>query len=260
MNRVRGIFLALSFVVAAAVPVAAQESKQAEPPAPAKEAASPEKIVVPTGTQLPLVLHNSISTRSAKPGDPVYLETLFPIVVEDRIVIPAGSYVYGEVMESKRPGRVKGRGELSLRLTRLILPNGYAVEFRAVPSGAGTGGNETVDSEGKVKGDTDKSGDVGGVVTTTTLGTAVGAGIGGSRGRIGKGAAIGTAAGAAAGLIWMLSTRGPEVELPRGTNLDITLDRALYLDADKVKFTDPGRASALAGPDNRQPQRRRFPY
>lgn len=43
-------------------------------------------------------------------------------------------------------------------------------------------------------------------------------------------------------------TRGPELELPRGTALDVVLDRALYLNADKVQFTDPGRASTLAEP------------
>jgi type IV secretion system protein VirB10 len=74
------------------------------------------------------------------------------------------------------------------------------------------------------------------------------------------GIGIGAAAGAAAGLLWTLFTRGPEVELPRGTSLDIMLDRPLYLDASKINFTDPGRASSLAGPPNRQPQRQRVPF
>jgi hypothetical protein len=38
------------------------------------------------------------------------------------------------------------------------------------------------------------------------------------------------------------------------------LDRPLYLDASKINFTDPGRASSLAGPPNRQPQRQRVPF
>ena len=62
--------------------------------------------MVPSGTRLPLVLHNGISTHSAKPGDPVYLETLFPIIEDGHVVIPAGSYVGGEITEAKRPGRV----------------------------------------------------------------------------------------------------------------------------------------------------------
>ena len=68
------------------------------------------QIEVPAGTHIPLVLHNAISTRSARPGDPVYFESLFPIMIDGHVVIPAGSYISGEVTESKHPGRVKGKG------------------------------------------------------------------------------------------------------------------------------------------------------
>ena len=216
----------------------------------------PGKIVVPAGTKLPLVLHNAITTRNARPGDSVYLETLFPIVQDNRIVIPAGSYVQGEILEAKRPGRAKGVGELRLRLNTMILPNGYTVNFNAVPTNAGTGGNESVEEEGKVKGDTDKAGDVGTVVKSTS----VGAGIGAVAGRSAKGAGIGAGVGAGVGLLTVLLARGPELALPRGTTLDVVLERPLYLDADKIQFTDPGRASTLAGPPNREPQRNKIPF
>ena len=176
------------------------------------------------------------------------------------MVIPAGSYVQGEILQAKRPGKVKGRGELEVKLNTMILPNGYTVNFNAIPTNVGTGGNETTDPEGKMKGDSDKGSDVGGVITLTTMGAGVGSGVGAIAGRAGRGAGIGAAAGAAVGLIGILFTRGPELELPRGSTMDVMLDRPLYLDADQVQFTDPGRASSLAGPPNRQPQRRRFPY
>ena len=48
-------------------------------------------------------------------GDRVYLETVFPIMVNGRIVIPPGSYVAGTVTQVKKPGRVKGRGEIYVR-------------------------------------------------------------------------------------------------------------------------------------------------
>ncbi|MBI3484622.1 MAG: hypothetical protein HY012_05655 [Acidobacteria bacterium] len=220
-----------------------------------------EHIILPAGTRLPLVVHNSLTTRSARPGDPVYLETLFPITQDNRIIIPAGSYVYGQVVEARRPGKVKGRAELLIRLNLLILPNGYTVSFNAVPSGAGTGGNEQVDSEGKIKGDSDKASDAGTILRTTTMGTGVGAGIGALAGKTRGGMGVGTLAGAATGLMAVLLTRGPEAEIPRGSTLDATLDRPLYLDGSQINFTDPGRASALSGPANRQPVRsNRFPY
>ena len=118
-------------------PSAAPSDAAAPVPASAP-AAKPggARIEVPSGTRLPLVLHNGISTHSAKIGDPVYFETLFPIMIDGRVAIPAGSYVSGEVTESKRAGRVKGRAELLIKLNTLILPNAYVVNLNATPRGA----------------------------------------------------------------------------------------------------------------------------
>jgi hypothetical protein len=238
---------------------APQQLAAPDPPAPAAATApipamAPDakaQVRIPSGTILPLVLHNGISTRSAKTGDPVYFETLFPVMIDGRVAIPAGSYVSGEVTESVRPGRVKGRGELMIKLNTLILPNAYMVNLNASPRDASTGGNEAVDSEGRIKGDSDKASDVGTIAKTT----AAGAGIGSIATRTGKGAVIGAGAGAAAGLIAVLLTRGPEAEMPRGTTVNVSLNRPIFLDADKDQFTSPGQASTLAGPANREPVR-----
>jgi hypothetical protein len=246
---------------------AAAKSPETPPSSAAPAAASTTKaatvarssvpqIEVPSGTHIPLVLHNAISTRSARPGDPVYFETLFPVMIDGKVVIPAGSYVSGEITESKRPGRVKGRGELMLKLTTLILPNAYMVNLNAVPSNAGTGGNETTDNEGKITADSDKGHDIGTIAKTT----AAGAGIGGLATQSGRGVGIGAGVGAAAGLLAVLLTRGPEAELPRGSTVEAVIDRAIYLDAEKVQFTSPGQASSLAGPPNREPVRNRDPF
>ena len=246
-------------------PDASQGTAQpnAQPPAPPQASApqqdpvqpKPAKIVVPSGTHLPLVLHNGVSTRSAKPGDPVYLETLFPIVQDGHVVIPAGSYVGGEITEAKRPGRVKGRAELMVKLNTLILPNGYMVNLNAIPSNTDSGGGETVNEEGKIKGDTSKAQDVDTVIQTTSIG----AGIGGIAARSAKGAGIGAGVGAAAGIVGVLLSRGPEAELPRGTTLDVITNRPIFLDADKAQFTSTGQASALAGPSDRQ-KRSKIPF
>ena len=215
-----------------------------------------EKYALPSGTRLPLILHNAVTTRNAKPGDPVYLETLFPVVIDNRILVPAGSYVQGEIQEARRPGKVKGTGEIRMRLNSMILPNGYVVDFNAIPTNTGTGGNEATDSEGKIHGDTDKGADVG----TIAKSTGIGAGVGGIATQSAKGAGIGAGAGAAVGLAAVLLTRGPELELPRGTTVDVVLDRTVYLDASRVNFTDPGRASDMPGPPNREPTRSRSPF
>lgn len=240
---------------ATATAPAAAPAAPAAPNAVAAPDAKPQ-VRIPSGTMLPLVLHNGISTRSAKAGDPVYFETLFPIMIDGHVAIPAGSYVSGEVTESVRPGRVKGRGELAIKLNTLILPNAYMINLNASPRDAATGGNETVDNEGRIKGDSDKKSDVGTIAKTT----GAGAGIGGLATGSAKGVGIGAGAGAAAGLIAVLLTRGPEAEMPRGTTVNVALNRPIFLDADKDQFTSPGQASALAGPSNREPIRNKDPF
>jgi len=177
-------------------------------------------------------------------------------MIDGHVAIPAGSYVSGEVTDTKRPGRVKGRAELMIKLNTLILPNAYMVNLNAVPSDAGTGGNETVDDEGKVIGDSDKATDIGTIAKTT----AAGAGIGGLATQSAKGAGIGAAIGAGAGLMTVLLTRGPEAEMPRGTTVNVTLNRPLLLDAEKDQFSTPGQSSTLAGPPNREPVRTKNPF
>jgi hypothetical protein len=225
-------------------------------PAVAPGAPAVKQIMVPSGTHIPLVLHNAISTKSARPGDPVYFETLYPIMIDGQVVIPAGSYVSGEVTESKRPGRVKGRGELAIKMTNMILPNAYQVNLNATPAGVGSGGGESTNSEGVIVGDSDKKDDAATVAKTT----AAGAGIGAIAARSAGGAGIGAAAGAAVGLAAILLTRGPDAELPRGSTVEAVINRPLYLDAEKAKFATPGQASALPGPANREPVRSTQPF
>jgi hypothetical protein len=240
----------------AASPTTAEDPSPAPAPAPvAVQNVRTKNYVVPSGTRLPLILHNAVTTRNAKPGDPVYLETVFPVVIDGRILIPAGSYVQGEITDAKRPGRGKGVGEIRVRLNSMILPNGYAVDFNAIPTNAGTGGKESVDSEGNIHGDTGNGDKVGTVLTTT----GIGAGIGGIASGSAGGAGIGAIAGAGVGLATVLLTRGPELELPRGTTVDVVLDRTIYLDASRVNFTEPGHATALPGPPSREATRSRSP-
>jgi hypothetical protein len=235
------------------------EPASAKPAAPAAEAAKTEsdaKLALPAGTHIPLVLHNAISTRSTKPGDPVYFETIYPVILDGKIVVPAGSWVNGTVTEAKRAGRVKGRAEVMMRLTTLILPNAYVISLVAGPSNAGTGGNETTDREGRIKGDSDKAKDAGTVIDTTMAG----AGIGAIAAQSARGAGIGAGVGAAVGLATVLLSRGPDAELPRGTTLDAVLDHTIMLDAGKINFTSPGQASALPGPPSREQQGSRIPF
>ncbi len=221
------------------------QTDAARPPAAATPAAkAPAYIQVPAGTKIPLVLENAISTRSARAGDPLYFRTLYPILVGGHIVIPAGSYMSGSVVSSQRPIRIKGKIALVLKLSQLILPNGYMVNLAGSPSDVGTGGPETMGKEGQIKGPGSKARDAEVILGTTTAGTA----IGGEVARTATGAVTGLGVGAAASLLAVLLSHGRDVNLPRGTTMDIRLDHPLELLASRAQFKTPGQAPELDGP------------
>jgi len=216
---------------AGSLPTAASSPQVTASPAALPSAPYNSQIAVPIGTRLPLLLRNGINTRTAKAGDSVYFETAYPIAVNNKIAIPMGTFVRGQILEAKRPGRIKGRGEFRIALQQMTYPNGYTIELRATPSSVDRDGQEGVDSEGKIKGPSSKGRDTAAVL----LATGGGAYIGAITGAIvndapGRGALIGGGIAGAGALIAILATRGPEAELPRGTAMDVTFDRPLLLD------------------------------
>jgi len=187
--------------------------------------------VVPANTAIPLVLRNAISSRTAFVGQAVYFETIFPITVNNRIVIPVGSYVKGAVAQVVRPGRVKGKAKIGLRFESITLPNGITRPLRATLSSFGGTGNEGFSrEEARVEGESSKGEDAGRVATTATQGTI----IGGLSTRSGKGAGVGAISGGLGGLIWVLASRGKEIVLPTGTNFELMLSAPLTLAPDEV--------------------------
>lgn len=110
--------------------------REASPSAPDVASAAPQapsnaEVTIRTGTRIPLALRNTVDTKHSREGDRIYLETVYPIAQDGRVVIPRGSFVTGVVTESKQPGRVKGKGELFIRFDSLTLPNGVTRDFRS---------------------------------------------------------------------------------------------------------------------------------
>jgi type IV secretion system protein VirB10 len=194
--------------------------RQAPPPE------ADEEYVVEAGTRVLLRLTNSVNTRRTAVGDRVYLETVVPIFVHGRPVIPRGSYVIGTVTESKGAGRVKGKSSLNVQFDSITLSNGVTRDLRSRLGSVDTRGNLDR-SEGKIEGEGNKGGDARTVGETTAAGTGIGAVAGAAGGHLGMGAGIGAAAGAAAGLAGVLGSRGPEVVLPAGTTMELVFDRDL---------------------------------
>ena len=225
--------------------------------------------VVQAGTRVPLSLINTISTKHSAAGDRVYLENSFPVLSGGRIVIPVGSYVAGTVTEIKKPGRVKGRGELYVRFDSLTLPNGVTRDFRGRIGGVDGAAEGSLDkSEGKVTSEGNKAGDARTVAETAGAGASIGAIAGSAAGNAGVGAGIGAAAGAAAGLIGVLATRGPDAVLAKGTTVEMVLDRNISFNQTELDFGgyQPPRPSATPSPATPPPgskgalPTRKFPW
>ena len=206
------------------------------------EVAKPKEFIVDPGTRIPLSLINSITTKHAAEGDRIYLETVFPILVGGKIVIPPGSYVAGTVTQVKRPGRMKGRGEIYLRFDTLTLPNGVTRDFRArVGQLDGRASEELDKTEGKIKSEGNKSGDARTVAEGAASGASIGAIAGSIGGSAGMGAGLGAAAGAAAGLAGVLLSRGPEAVLSKGTTMEMVLDRPIRYEESELDTSATNR-------------------
>ena len=221
-------------ILAAGMAVAqepAASPAQGESSAPA--AARPGQVVIPTGTQIPLRLIQAITTRNAKPGDAVYAETAFPVVINEKVIIPAGTYVQGRVAQVRRPGRVKGRAEFLMNFTTLVYKNGYTVALPgSVENMPGAEKQEVKDKEGTIEEAGSKGKDATTVATTAATGATIGA-LASDGSRL-KGMGIGAAAGGAVGLAAAMLTRGNELTLPSGTNVQMVLGRPLTLEVARI--------------------------
>lgn len=208
---------------------------------------APGQYQVDTGTHILLNVVKSVSTKQSLVGDRIYLETAFPVISGGRIVIPQGSWVTGTLINVKKPGRAHGRGELQVRFDSIVLLNGVTRNFRGDLAGLDASNEGTLKrEESTVKGPGNKKDDIGTVVGSTAAGSAIGTGVGAAAGHIGGGSLIGLGGGAAAGLISVLFTRGPDATLPRGSTVEMVLDRPLTFSGADLDFSNapPGRALA----------------
>ena len=180
---------------------------------------------IPQGSHALLRLVNSVSTRTAREGDYVYMRTASPIAANGQIVVPEGSYVQGVVTRSLRSGRVKGKAELAIRIETLTLPSGKTIRLSPHLSSVDSEGTEQkVDAnENEIKQGSGHGADAARVAELSGTGAA----IGGLATRTWTGAGIGAGAGAAAGMIGVLASRGPDAVLGQGSTIDVVFDRAV---------------------------------
>jgi hypothetical protein len=210
---------------------AAQANSGARPDPPAATTSDASQLTIPSGTKVPLALKQSLSTKNAREGDAVYAVTTFPVVIDDRIVIPAGTYVQGRISSVKRGGHIKGRAEVLMHFSTLIYPSGYTVVMPGavenVPGAEKTGMKK--DEEGTIQQDSQ----TGEKARTVATAAGTGAVIGGLNNGV-KGGLIGAGIGGGVGSVIALLTRGNDVRMESGTTLEMVIQREVSVDATRI--------------------------
>jgi hypothetical protein len=197
-------------------PPAAQNQRPEAPPA------GQTMLTVPSGTRILLALVRPVSTKTTKPGDPIYLQTTFPVTAGDKLLIPAGTFLEGTLASFKRH---KDRVELQMQSAALIFSNGYKVDLLAPPT-LTPGPDAAIRTEG---------GHPKAAVASAAGASVGGMAIGGIAAGT-EGAVIGGAIGGPVGFVLavILLNHGNSLQIEAGSPVEIVLDHPLLLDERQV--------------------------
>lgn len=163
-----------------------------------------ETVVVPPGTTFVAALDGALATTSNRSGDSFEATVRDAIRVEDRVVVPAGSKIRGQLSGVEESGRVEGRARMTLHFREVVAADGKSHPLQTKPI--------VLQAASEKKSDAEKI--VGGGIAGAIIG-------GIARG--GKGAAIGTLIGAGAGTAVVLATKGDDIALPAGQTFRVEL-------------------------------------
>jgi hypothetical protein len=88
-------------------------------------------IQVPADTTLQVMNTRPVWSATVKAGDPLYLQTVFPVQQKGHNVVPAGTYVAATLTAVLRPTAKQAQGMLEVRVDNLIFADGYTVPISA---------------------------------------------------------------------------------------------------------------------------------
>ncbi|MBI1955412.1 MAG: hypothetical protein HYS38_03365 [Acidobacteria bacterium] len=172
-----------------------------------------EMVAVPAGTRIPIRLEHAISTESNNSGDTFTATLDKPLLVDEKLLAPAGSKVMGLLTDVTDAGRGEGRASLTMVARKLVL-DGKEYDLTTQPL-------TFVARSTKKK-------DAAVIAGGTALGAAIGAIAGG-----GKGAAIGAGVGGGSGTGYVLATKGEPVAYGPEARFTFTLSDPLELPVHK---------------------------
>lgn len=177
---------------------------------PARAASFVREVTVPQGTQLSIALDTAVGSDISRVEEAVVGHLTRPVVIRGDTVLPAGSRVTGVVTDATRAGKVKGRAHVAVRFDAINPAIGRSSrdesEYRIETAAVGRTAPST------------KKKDAMKIGAPAAGGAIIGGLVGGK-----KGALIGGAIGGGGGAAVVMSTRGPDVHLPKGSALTVRL-------------------------------------
>lgn len=183
-------------------------------PRPVTPAPTAYELVIPSDAVVGLQVDTAVSSETAQVEDPIVAHVTRDVRVGERVAIPAGSKVQGEVTLVERGGKVRERARLGVRFTSVVLADGTRVPIET-DTIYREGDAPTGRSAAKIGG-----GAIGGAILGGILGGAKGAVIGGS-----AGAGAGTAAVLAGGRSTATLSQGSPVTVRVQQPVTVVVDQ-----------------------------------
>jgi hypothetical protein len=180
-----------------------QSSLPDDPGTAAQGEMKPAYVTIPAGTRISVRTIDAIDSSYSLVGQRFQASLEEPLTLDGVVVVARDALVYGRLTQAKESGTFKGKSQLGLELT------GIVVNGKMVPVVTGE-----YEATGKSRGASTAKRTVGGAA----LGAIIGAVADG-----GQGAAIGAGVGAGAGAGSEIITGGDQVKVPSETLLDFTL-------------------------------------
>jgi len=186
---------------------------QQAPPQSAPRVAESVRVTVPQGTEVDVTLSTDVGSETSQVGDSVTATTMSAVVVGDRVAIPQGSTLHGQVTEVLA-------GTKGLKISEKGGVVVLSFDTVRTPEGSSTPISASITRLASSKGKT--SGIIGG---SAAGGALIGKILGGDT----KDAAVGAVLGGAIGTGIAAGTKGQELKIPAGTQLTMVLDRELSI-------------------------------
>jgi hypothetical protein len=172
-------------------------------PAPAPGASG--QITIPAGQALLVRMIDGVDSSKNQVGDVFHASLETDLYLGGVFIARKGTDVYGKLADARQAGKMTGRSELQLQLTKIV------IDGREYPLAS---------SDYTVKGRSQNSETAKKVGGGAIIGAIIGGILGG-----GKGAAIGAGAGAGTGAAAEVLTRGDKIKVPSETLLEFRLEQ-----------------------------------